>query len=362
MIDELSISNFKRFQHIDLTLGRLTILTGVNGGGKSTVVQALNLVHQCELANDDFVPLSGRPGLDLGQASDVLSAGAASDSITIRLGSNDQRYEWRFSGARDSDSSRLDVEERPAFPIPPIGSRGAEFTYLAAERLGPRTSHPTSALVERGSAVVGEDGRFVAHILASDDRAKVEEPRRHPDSATVLLRHQAEAWMSGIVGPMQIEARTVPRTGLATLYVHAGGFEDEWMLLTNTGFGISYILPIVVAGLSVPEGALLIVDSPEAHLHPAAQSALGGFLATVAAGGVQVLIETHSDHVLNGIRRTVAAGESLDHDAAVVYYFGHEPEPIRLTIGQRGAMSDWPEGFFDQIENDLRDINRRRRG
>ncbi|WP_067655349.1 AAA family ATPase [Nocardia harenae] len=362
MIEEISISNFKRFRHVTLPLGRITVLAGVNGGGKSTIVQALNVVHQSALSNEDFVPLTGCPGIDLGRASDVLSAGASSDIITIGLRAGDRHNEWQFTGARASDAARLDVDVRPLDPVPPIGARGAEYTYLAAERIGPRTSHPTSPLVEHGTAVVGEDGRFVAHILASGDRMRIDEARRHPEAATALLRHQVEAWMSEFVGPMQIEAQIVPRTGFATLHVHAGGFEDEWMLLTNTGFGISYILPIVVAALSVPGDALLIIDSPEAHLHPAAQSALGRFLAVVAASGVQVIVETHSDHVLNGIRRAIATGDSLEHSAAIVYYFGREPTPVRLSIDSRGAMSDWPDGFFDQIETDLREINRRRRG
>lgn len=360
MIDGLTITNFKRFLNLELSFRDLTVLTGVNGGGKSTVVQALNLIHQSESTRDDYVPLTGCPGLDLGQATDVLAAGASSEFIRMRLTSTGVQNEWYFTGTDNSDAARLKIASRPKHPIPPIGSRGAAFTYLSAERLGPRTSHPTSPLMEDGAAV-GEDGRFVAHALALSDRTEVSEARRRDNAATALLRHQVEAWMSLIVGPIQIEARVVPRTGLATLYVHAGGFEDEWMLLTNTGFGISYVLPIVVAGLSVPKDAILIVDSPEAHLHPAAQSVLGQFLTTMAASGVQVIIETHSDHILNGIRRTIAGEGSLSHDAAVVYYFGHHPKPFQLTIGPHGGMSEWPEGFFDQIEEDLRFINRRRR-
>ncbi|WP_067830331.1 DUF3696 domain-containing protein [Nocardia inohanensis] len=357
MITGISISNFKRFRHAQLDLGRLTVLTGVNGGGKSTVVQALNLVHQCELAKQTFVPLSGCPGLDLGQASDVLSADAASDEIEVTLFDPEPRI-WRFSG-HNPDATRLDVSERPDELVTNIGDRGTAFTYLAAERIGPRAAHPMSPWAEDG-VQVGEDGRFVAHALALFDRP-VEEDRRHPDAASILLRPQVEAWMSSLVGPLQLDARLVPRTGLATVHVHAGGFEAEWMLLSNTGFGISYSLPIVVAGLSVPVGGLLIVDSPEAHLHPSAQSALGWFLTMVAHSGVQVMIETHSDHVLNGVRRAIASGDSLPHGDAVVHYFGRGSSPATLTINARGAMSDWPAGFFDQMEIDLGFINRRKR-
>jgi predicted ATPase len=135
---------------------------------------------------------------------------------------------------------------------------------------------------------------------------------------------------------------------------------SEWMLPTNTGFGVSYCLPVIVAGLIAPSDGLLIVDSPEAHLHPAAQSAIGGFLATVAASGVQVIVETHSDHVLNGIRRATSAEGILHHSLIRVLFFDASPEPRQLTISEYGAVSDWPVGFFDQLEADLGEITRSR--
>jgi predicted ATPase len=105
---------------------------------------------------------------------------------------------------------------------------------------------------------------------------------------------------------------------------------------------------------------LLIVDSPEAHLHPAAQSALGGFLAAVAASGVQVIVETHSDHLLNGIRKAVAVRRTIDPALVKIAFFGQDPEPARLSISERGSVSDWPAGFFDQLEADLGELTRLR--
>ncbi|WP_433599749.1 AAA family ATPase [Nocardia sp. CA-135953] len=359
MIEALEIANFKRFQQLSLRLNALTVLTGLNGAGKSTVIQALHLAHQGQLDTDDFVALNGYPGLDLGQAADVLSAEATSDAIAISVTFGDgSAASWEFSGAQNPESSRLSIVDRPGRPAYPFGDRAGAFTYLAAERIGPRIALPTSP--SENGCVLGEDGRFAAHVLALADRAEVDSARQHADSASPLLRPQVEAWMSRLVGPLQIEAQVVPRTGVATLNVRASS-QDGWILLTNTGFGISYSLPIIVAGLVVPTGGMLIVDSPEAHLHPAAQSMIGRFFAQIAAAGVQVVVETHSDHVLNGIRRAVTANESLVHSDAVVHYFGVDPDPYELTIGPTGSMSDWPAGFFDQMDTDLGFINRARR-
>ncbi|GGK67562.1 DUF3696 domain-containing protein [Nocardia camponoti] len=359
MISSIEIANFKRFQHLSLSLRPLTVLTGLNGAGKSTVVQALHLAHQGQLDSDQFVSLNGYPGLNLGQAADVLAAEATSDTIEISVSHDGGKLAtWAFSGAANPDSSRLSVVTRPDGAVFPLGDRSGAFTYLAAERLGPRIALPTSP--SENGCVVGEDGRFAAHVLALADRVEVGPTRLSQDSTSPMLRPQVENWMTRLVGPLQIEAQVVPRTGVATLNVRAGS-QDEWLLLTNTGFGISYALPIIVAGLVAPIGGLLIVDSPEAHLHPGAQSMMGRFLAMVAASGVQVVVETHSDHVLNGIRRAVAANESLTHSDALVYYFGGDRTPHELAVGPTGSMSDWPAGFFDQIDDDLGFINRARR-
>ncbi len=101
------------------------------------------------------------------------------------------------------------------------------------------------------------------------------------------------------------------------------------MRAPNMGFGVSYSLPIVLAGLFAPVGGLLIIENPEAHLHPAGQSRMGTFLATLAGDGVQVLVETHSDHVLNGIRRAIGEHLVLGAEHALVHFFdvGDDGQP-----------------------------------
>ncbi|MFC9853066.1 AAA family ATPase [Streptomyces prasinus] len=119
---------------------------------------------------------------------------------------------------------------------------------------------------------------------------------------------------------------------------------------------------MIVAGLLTGPGDLLIVENPEAHLHPGGQSKLGRFLARVAGAGAQVIVETHSDHVLNGARLAVAEERILRPEDAIVHYFGEEEAgsaPIEFTA--RGELTEWPRGFFDQIEQDLGRLARARR-
>jgi len=100
---------------------------------------------------------------------------------------------------------------------------------------------------------------------------------------------------------------------------------------------------------------VVIIDSAEAHLHPRAQSAVGRFLGQMAGAGLQVLVETHSDHLLNGIRLAVRDSLIRSRDVALHFFEagGATGQVTSLAIDDNGAISDWPEGFFDQTERDL---------
>ncbi len=71
---------------------------------------------------------------------------------------------------------------------------------------------------------------------------------------------------------------------------------------TNVGFGISYALPVVTALLAAQPGELIIIENPESHIHPRGQAGLGKLIAKTAMNDVQLIVETHSDHIVNGIR------------------------------------------------------------
>lgn len=357
MINRLELVAFKRFAHFEMPMRPLTVLTGLNGSGKSTVVQSLLLAHQASLSDGPTVPLTAEPGLDLGQEEDVLHEAATGDLVEI-LVSDGLDHRWTFRVGAGRELPYLQVVDRPPVPPAPFGTTA--FIYLSAERLGPRTSHQTVA-VEHARATVGEDGRFVAHALAVNAQMHVPQGRRHESAGNVItLPAQTEAWLSSVVGPTQIETALVPRTGIVTLHVRPRG-SGRWLLPTNTGFGISYTLPVIVAGLLMPVGGLLIVDAPEAHLHASAQAAMGAFLANIAGSGVQVVVETHSEHVLNGIRRAVAVNNVLPCTDVGLTFFGDGETSFPIMDAQ-GRLDHWPPLFFDQLDTDLGVLTRARRG
>lgn len=369
MITALTITGFKRFSSCTFDLAPLTILTGLNGAGKTTAIQALLLAREASASGASAVSLNGPFGLELGSAQDVLNLHAAMETSEIVLTAViDDGTSARFRlDARDETLLHLPIKERPDRAPQALGGPHRAFTYLCAERLGPRDVLGASAR-PADDLGVGVRGEFCAQMLAVHGlKERVETARMHPDrrnDADVFLKYQVESWLSDIARPIEMDTVWFPNTSVTALRFRTPG--GEWVRAPNMGFGVSYSLPIVLAGLLAPKDGLLLVENPEAHLHPAGQSRIGAFLATLAGDGVQILVETHSDHVLNGIRRAIGEHHALRADHALVHFFDAradgQPEVSTLRFTPTGNLNDWPQRFFDQYQVDVAALARVRRG
>ncbi|MEU5833291.1 DUF3696 domain-containing protein [Streptomyces diacarni] len=373
MITSVGIRHFKCFEEADFELRPLTVLTGLNGAGKSSLIQALLLARQAATSpTPTAVQLNGPYGLALGEAQELLHPTAPSPQIEIAVEAHTREspgggsYLFEIPGER---ALHLKLNDSPTPHPAGLALPGSGFTYLCAERLGPRDLLSVSAEPPEDIGV-GVRGQHTAQVLALREkrlvtnRLSVREPLRYPGTSVPLVRSQAEAWASHIIRPLLISAQWAPGIAASTLRFQEpgerAGIYGEEIRPANTGFGVSYALPVIVAGLLTEPGDMLIVENPEAHLHPAGQSRLGRFLARVAGSGVQVIVETHSDHVLNGVRLAVAEDSTLAATDALVHYFDREGS-VPLALTARGEVTDWPQGFFDQIEDDLGRLARARR-
>ncbi|MHC5902620.1 AAA family ATPase [Streptomyces sp. S6] len=370
MISALEIKRFKCFASASFDMRPLTVLTGVNGGGKSSLIQSLLLARLATVEGPRSVQLNGPLGLALGEARDVLHWDHdEGDTIEVRLHDHEADEQWRYEfGFPGTERAlHLDVLSVPPSTAPGVGAAPPGFTYLCAERLGPRDMLSLSA-EEPESIGVGVQGEYTAQVLALREtrsvsrRSKVRPALHHSRSTATQPRLQAEAWASDIIRPVQITAQLAGGVMASTIrFAETRPTGEEVLRPANTGFGVSYALPVIVAGLLTEPGDLLIVENPEAHLHPAGQSKLGRFLARVAGSGVQVVVETHSDHVLNGARLAVAVDRSIRASDMITHYFDHDG-PTAIGINDKGELDHWPGGFFDQIETDLGRLARARRG
>ncbi len=363
MITEITIENFKRFRSSSLRTANLTVLTGTNGAGKTSVFHSLLLARQiARNPNRAHVELNGIDTLELGGPEDIIYREASENTARIEIFDSDhKRSFWTFGSSSSSQSNTLyaTIFERHEDYSGALIKPAPHFCYLSAERLGPRDVLGTSAsnMMELD---VGARGEFVAQVLAHLDRSMVSGGRlvvQQASSSTLL--QETEKWLGEIIRPIQIEAQAFPETMVTRLSFKTPGVRSEWTRAPNVGFGISYALPIIVAALRAKSDGLVLLENPEAHLHPSGQSKIGAFLAQVAADGVQIFLETHSDHVLNGIRVAIANGSAkLSAEQVAILYFraAEEKGPAleSLELQETGRIKAWPKGFFDQSQIDLR--------
>jgi predicted ATPase len=357
MIDLLSIRGFKRFDSAQLSIEPLTVLTGLNGAGKTSVIQALLLM--CEANRNQHVKLRGPFDLELGTAADVVNWQHATN-VEFHVREDGVTFDWVLQSPSDEARHLLVISKPDPLPMAFQAAPG-RFTYLSAERLGPRVRVDASSLPV-DVLEIGVRGEFAAEIIEVRGLRPGFNDRHHPNlDVQSLLKYQIEMWLGEITRPLQINAEHHKGADAYALSFQAP--EGEWVRAPNMGFGVSYALPIVVAGLTAATGGLMIVENPEAHLHPAGQSRMGVFLAWLASKGVQVIVETHSDHVLNGMRRAIGEHAYLKPNKAVVHFFDHatplDVQELRFT--ERGSVSHWPQGFFDQYQIDVAALGRLRR-
>jgi predicted ATPase len=370
MITELSIARFKAIRGATFSLRSLNLFAGVNGVGKSTCLQALLLLRQSWLARTLPERLLLRGTLvDLGRGEDVLHQFENDESIEFRITTPGGSATWNFDVGKNKglDHEILTLhdfkETYPpstsiaslAYDHPPFAEG---FRYLSAERVGPEVAYETSFYSVRELDQIGPKGEFAVHYLAEhQNRAVAIEPLHHISLAVTQrdLLSNTRAWMGEISPGISLDVRQYPDLQKATVaYKYETG--PGKLRPTNVGFGITYALPIVVATLSARAGDTLLVENPESHLHPSGQSKIGRMLALAASGGVQVFVESHSDHVLNGMRLGVKRGEILPAQVAILSFDrpgGDPSDDVRvraLQIDRHGKIDHWPPGFFDETE------------
>ena len=178
----------------------------------------------------------------------------------------------------------------------------------------------------------------------------------HPGSAgRETLGQQVSLWMGNLGQEVMVEPRVYDdiRSAGFRFALWEGDSFSKWYSPINVGFGLTHSLPIFVTLLSRPQGSIALIENPESHLHPKAQVEMGRFIAKAASLGVQVLVETHSDHVLNGIRLAVKERTLVPDDVALNFMTTADGvvKVLNPNILPSGAVDVWPHGFFDEHEN-----------
>lgn len=355
VISKVGIQNFKCHRVFNEELNGINILAGENASGKSSIIQAFLLFYFLKNGRKGTVHSTYKiMGYDIGVASDLVYQNAGSEEIRLDFIVNGDPIGFCIVPHENDDTLLKLTEVYSKNPKPKF-----KLFYINADRKGPQLADSISY---EGWNRVGIHGENTAYVMNWLDKmmpmseGKLSIAKKLQISRINRFSANCEEWLSIIVPGTKLETMSAPSLGIASIkYSNFGG---TYYSPTATGFGISYVLPIIVQALiaSMEQNAILIVENPEAHLHPYSQSMMGKFMAFVASSGVQVIVETHSEHFINGCRLQLAKNNECD--LAKIFFFSKKEEVTHeeILLNSYGELSHWPKGFFDQDQTDLREI------
>jgi predicted ATPase len=371
MIRNIRLQNFKSHRDTTLELHALTVLCGQNGVGKSSLIQSLLLLRQTYSKSrlDDILDLN-KPLCFIGKTKDALYQYADQEhglELGIVVSDENNHYSWLFDTSKqNSFLKRLnDLDDSRGFTDLALFKQN--FQYISAFRTAIYDSDDYAVLIENQISVFQGKGELVAQYLFTYGKVlRVENALLHPSETSVFLLDQTSAWEREISKGVILEAKQ-SGDGYSIEYSFSNndfgatdGFSSE-----NVGFGLSYALPIIVAILSSQPGALLLIENPEAHLHPYGQAKLAELICLAGQCGIQIIVETHSDHIINGIlvqsKKFEDKDSGIDKNNIKIYSFErdeskHFTVATEVVIGENGRIMNRPSGFFDQLGKDLRNL------
>lgn len=398
MLKKIEFDNFKCLSGKSFDLNKINVFTGYNGRGKSSVIQAILMLSQSTRKDDlnSFARLHLNGNfVKLGDFDELLSDTNKYDfSVSMTLSDNTDHnvilgYEMTndykigllnkceidgnsYFDTASSYQSRIterkkgepgDLRQLPVFLYNHFWSQNLH--YVSANRQGPVN------FVEREEIpdffYVGADGSHTINTLSAYNEFITKAMNVDSnDEREYNIIESVTNWVNEIMngGGVSVkgtestedESNTLKKSPILKL-----GFDikNDGKVYSsyNVGFGYSYILSIIVTALIAKKGDMVIIENPEAHLHPEAQTRLTFLLAKLGARGVQVFVETHSEHVINGIRLAALKNEyKIQNDDIRIFFFDRNFNKIDLIIEKTGRIPNWPERFFDQYQHELAEI------
>lgn len=358
MIKKLYLKHFKCFSDQEFKLSPLTIFCGSNSAGKSTAIQSiLSIKQNLEYITNGSFRLNGKL-FSFGKLKDLLSHNPIDNEIEI--GINDFKIKL-IAEQLDNKECAVQVNNLNALEnITALFSN--DFVYLCAERYGPRSSFELGQ--NKNKLEIGIFGQFAL----SSYHANQDKPANNQSFAKVICSHlidpEQEEKEVIFTNALVREAMRRVCPGFSMKVIEADEIDRVYNMYTsgsesirpiNVGFGVSYVLPIIISAALIKPGGILIIENPEVHLHPRAQSDLVKILCELSKSGVQVIIETHSDHIINGVR-VFAKDNEFSEEENIIHSVTEKPgvrSVKEIHIDSDGNLTALDDGFFDQINKDL---------
>lgn len=380
MIKLVEIKNFKSIKSKRFNLKNLNLNLGLNGMGKSTFIQAILAMMQSENLTGGALNLKGKY-INIGTTKDALYQ-YAKKGENLSLGiqfDNSSLLSMSFDYKIDADyftyKPNLDFYGDKGEELEKIGKFlfNSNFQYLNANRVAPKSMYEKNYSSVVSNSNVGNSGEYTAHFIETHGSNFVEfDNLLHKDSKTVdtttdeiiinkTLINQINLWMGEISPGINIRTTSISSEFVLLQYDFTQpnfGYTNKYNP-ENVGFGITYGLPVITALLAAKPGQLIIIENPESHIHPRGQAELGKLIAKTAMNDVQIIVETHSDHILNGIRVAVKGG-FISKDKVALFHYEKIIEPSEqyskvtdIELDKNGELSEYPKNMLDEWSNQL---------
>jgi predicted ATPase len=419
LIKSLSLKDFKCFEQVDVDFGKITLLTGANSSGKSSLIYALLGIMQSKYFPQYFA-LNGEL-INMGGFDEVLRKKAEKREFEINAHIDGSFIEDEYSTTWIEDKSTqqptlLNLNQTNCIlckneenKITVDGYLIDDFAVEQIIKYNPQVvcvetfedkeppyinnKYHVKGLITESSEMIA--GYFDIHnyhdvnllYLSSNERYSFNYigSFRLPPERTYYRKPNVskigvngEGYIDQIIKWEESDKEkyaelleSISEIGLLHSIqankMKGGRFElnvkvneeSELASLTDVGFGISQFLPIIVADLQMNDESCLAVSQPEIHLHPKIQATLGDyFCKQVNNTDKQYIVETHSEYLINRMRLLIVKGELQPEDVALYYMEndGIKTTTYKIELTTDGQIKNAPQGFFDTYEMDVMDI------
>lgn len=414
MFTSLRLTNFKAWRETGtIVLEPVTMLLGTNSSGKSSLIQSLLLLKQTAQSPDRSIHLNlggdeVNDFFNFGDFDDVLKRGAqsprqfsiafafqASEKSRVSSGQFSCSYgqtanggtaiqklvlstaRHRFCAIRREKGSyaifvnnetqprakgrHLTPERSIAFPaeaVAVLGSDGAvaEDLSLAIRReleniiyLGPLRRKPERDYVwnKTTPGQIESDGHRAIDVLLASALTR-------GDKQGEILEG-VSSWLARMKVAEKLEVKQLGRSTRYEVVVHKDGVEAN---LRDVGIGISQVLPVLTVGYFAPAGSTVILEEPEIHLHPLAQSVLAEFFVALSRSRtIQFIVETHSEHLFRRMQTLIAKKETSVEQVSMFFVEREADNAVlrKLEVDDFGRVNNWPQYFFGDALGETRE-------
>lgn len=243
-------------------------------------------------------------------------------------------------------------------------TRLRQFLARDVHYLGPLRQDPQAVYLpgqSTSAGFLGTKGEYTASVLHTLGSTVVGCPRQDGRLVPMSLSEAVSFWLRKLEVGEGLDTRSLGRPGIELSLRETRAAKAQ--NLANVGVGISQLVPVVVRCLLAPPGSLVLLEQPELHLHPGLQQRLGDFLLAMARGGRQLIVETHSDHIVARLRLHIAkdASDETMNAVAIIHAWRDRDGTTRyenVRHNRYGGIDDWPPGFFDQTATEAQEILR----